>query len=155
MNFKSGMQDVIVPEKMKMLNRFVSRKGWLLSLSILLSVNGCVEWKCDTFFNRVHAILNGGKSSSFSRNSLWTEATNKAIFLDNALLTPNRVLSPFQLYTGEVRRSILSLMQKFGEVCITTHMHNLLQAKLGICGTPGIWVDFAEGHPVGTYQELV
>ena len=45
-------------------------------------------------------------------------------------------------------------MQKFGEICIATYRDNTHQAKLANQCTPGIWVSYAEGHPIGTYQIL-
>ena len=42
-------------------------------------------------------------------------------------------------------------MQKFGEMCIATYKDNSHQAKSANCGTPGIWVGYAEGYPTDTY----
>ena len=42
-------------------------------------------------------------------------------------------------------------MQKCGEMCISTNRDNTHQAKLANCGTPGIQVSYADGHPTGTY----
>ena len=64
------------------------------------------------------------------------------------VLTSN---SPFQQYFEKGIRSIKSLMQNFGEMCITTYMDDTHQAKLTNHGSPGIWVDYADGHPTGTY----
>ena len=44
------------------------------------------------------------------------------------------------------------MAQKFGEILITTHHDNSHQAKLANHGTSEIWVELAEGHPVGTYH---
>ena len=45
--------------------------------------NDHVEQKFMTLFNRVCAMLNGGKFSPFLKNDLWAEAANTAIFLEN------------------------------------------------------------------------
>ena len=58
--------------------------------------NGCVEQNFTTLFNRVCAMLNIGKFSSFLRNSLRDEATNTVTLLENNLLTHYRDLSPVQ-----------------------------------------------------------
>ena len=95
-------------------------------------------------------MLNGVKFCLFSRNGLWAKAINTAILLENDLLTGNRVLSPCQQFFGKETRSILSLVQKFGKMCMATHWDNSHQAKLANNGTLGIRVGFAEGHPVGS-----
>ena len=83
------------------------------------------------------------------RKSSWAETTDKATLLENNH-TPNRALSSFQHF-WEGKRSTLSLVQKFGEMYITTYWDNLHWAKLTNCDTLGLWVGIAEGHPVGTY----
>ena len=45
-------------------------------------------------------------------------------------------------------------MQKFGEMFLATYKDSTHQAKLANCGTPGIWVSYAQNHPAGTYQIL-
>ena len=40
-----------------------------------------VKQKFATLFDRVHAMLNNGKFSSFLRNRLWAEAANMSLFL--------------------------------------------------------------------------
>ena len=52
---------------------------------------------------------------------------------------------------GKGERSILSLVQKFGEMCINMYGNNFCWAKLVNQGAPGIQVGFTEGHSVGTY----
>ena len=42
-------------------------------------------------------------------------------------------------------------MQKIGEMCITTYRDYTHFAKLVNQDTPDICVDYAEGHPTGTY----
>ena len=37
-------------------------------------------------------------------------------------------------------------------MCIPTYRNNTHQAKLANCGSPVIWVGYADGHPTGTYQ---
>ena len=59
---------------------------------------------------------------------------------------------PISTFFWNRKSNILSLMQNFGEMCITTYRDNTYQAKLANFGTPGIWVGYAEGHSTGTYQ---
>ena len=114
--------------------------------------NGHVQSKLTTFFNRVHTILNGGKFTTYLQSSLWAEAANTAMLIENNLITPNRTLSPFQLFFGKEKKSVLSSMQKFGETCITTFKENRHWAKLTNHGTPSIWVGYIENHPASTYR---
>ena len=79
--------------------------------------NGCIEWKIATLFNQVHAMLNCGKFTAYLCNGLWAKAANQ---------------SPFQQVLGKGKRSILSSMQKFGEMCIATYRVNTHQAKLAL-----------------------
>ena len=83
--------------------------------------NSCVKQKFATLFNQVHAMLNGRRFTIYLCNSLWAEAANTNMLLKNNLLKPNRNLSPFQQFFGKEQRSILSLMQKFGEMSIATY----------------------------------
>ena len=85
------------------------------------------------------------KFNALLQKGLWAEVTNTAMLLENNLLTQSRNLSPFQQCFGNGKRCILSLMQKFGEMCITNHW-----AKLVNHGTPGILVGNADGHPTST-----
>jgi len=114
--------------------------------------NGRVERKFATLFNRVRAMLNGGKFSPYLRNGLWAEAANTATYLENHLITPNRSLTPYQQFFGKGHLHILTSMQKFGEICIATFKDNTHRAKLANQGTPGIWVGFANNHPTGTHR---
>ena len=50
------------------------------------------------------------------------------------------------------KRSILFLLQNFGEIFITIYWDNSHWAKLANQHTPGIWIAFAEGHPISTYH---
>ena len=113
--------------------------------------NGHVEWKFATPFNQVHSMLNGRKFNAYLQNSIWTKAANIAMLLENNLITPNRTLSPFPQFFGKGKRSTLSLMQKFGEICIATYRDNTHQTKWANKGTPGLWVGYAEDHPTSTY----
>ena len=63
--------------------------------------NGYVKQKFATLFNRVHAMLNGGKFTTYLWSGLWAEAANTAMLLENNLITPNRTLSPFQHFFGK------------------------------------------------------
>ena len=96
-------------------------------------------------------MLNGGKFTNYQRSGLWAEAANTAMLLKNNLITPNRTLSPFQQFFGKETKNVLALMQKFGEMCITTFKDNTHRANLANCGTPGIRVGYAQNHPASTY----
>ena len=78
--------------------------------------NSHVEWKFAALFNQVCAMLNGGKFTTYLQNGLWAKAANIATLLKNNLITPNRTISPFQQFFGKGKKSILTLMQKFGEI---------------------------------------
>ena len=99
-------------------------------------------------------MLNGRKLTAYLCSGLWAEAANTAMLLKKNLLTLNRNLSPFQQFFGKGKRSILSLMQKFDEMHITTYRDNIYQARLANQGTPGFWVGYAEGHLTGMYQDF-
>ena len=43
-------------------------------------------------------------------------------------------------------------VQKFDKMCITMYWDNSQQTQLANQGIPGIWVGFAEDHPVGAYH---
>ena len=58
-----------------------------------LQQNGRVERKFSTLLNTMHGMLNGGKFSSFLRNSIWAKAANTVTLLENNILTPMRDLS--------------------------------------------------------------
>ena len=62
--------------------------------------NGRIERKFATLFNRVHAMLNGGKFTPYLHSGLWLEAANTATFIENHLTTPNRSMNPFQQFLG-------------------------------------------------------
>ena len=73
---------------------------------------------------------------------------NTAMLLEKNLFTLSRNLSPFQQFFGKGKKSILSSMQKFGEMCVTTNWDNSHCAKLANHGTPGIWVGYADSTPL-------
>ena len=77
-------------------------------------------------FNQVHAMHNGGKFNAYLQNGLWAEAMNTTMLLESNLLTLNRTLTQFQHFLGNKTRNILSLMQKFGEMCIKALRDNTL-----------------------------
>ena len=104
--------------------------------------NGHVKRKFATLFNPTQAMVNGRKFNTCLQNGLWAKAANTPTLLENNLITPNRNLSPFHQCFGK----------GFGEMSITTYKDNTQQAKLANRGTPGIWVDYAEGHPTSTHQ---
>ena len=91
-------------------------------------------------------MLNAGKFTAYLWSGLWAEVANTSMLLQNNLIIPNMTLSPFQQYLGR-GKNVLALMQKFGEMCIATFKDNTHWAKLANCGTPGIWVGYAENHP--------
>ena len=72
--------------------------------------NGCIKCRFTTLFNQVCAMLNGSKFNAYLQSGLWAKAANTAMLLENNLLTPNRILSPFQQFFGKGKRSILFLM---------------------------------------------
>ena len=117
----------------------------------MLQQKGHIKRKFAILFNQFHAMLNGGKFNAYLWNGLWAKASNTAMLLENNLLTPTRNLSSFQQFFGEEKRIILSLMQKFCEMCITTYSDNTHWAKLDNQGTPDIWVGYAEVHHTGIY----
>ena len=92
--------------------------------------NGHVEWKFTKIFYVLYAMVNSEKFSAILRSSLWTEAANTATLLENNLFTPSKDSSAFQQSFGKGKRNILSLVQKFGEICITTYRHNSHWAKI-------------------------
>ena len=68
------------------------------------------------------------------------------------MITPLRDLSLFQQLFGKGKRSILTSVQRFGEICMMTYHDNSHQTKLANKGTQGIWVGLADGHSVSTYS---
>ena len=112
----------------------VITKGWGVDFEFTgLSMpqqNGCIERKFVAIVNWVCAMLNSGNFNAYLQNGLWAEAVNTTTLLKDNLLTPNRNLSPFQHFWGKRKRSIQSLMQKFGEMCSTTYRDNSHWAKL-------------------------
>ena len=139
--------------KMLSLKKPSNRKGQGWTLNILPQV--CHD-KMDAS-NKFHSFLQWGmhqwqKFNAFPWNSLWAETASTTMLLKNNLLNPNRTLSPFHQFFGKGKRSILSSMQKFGEICVTTHRVSSYCAKLANRGTPGIWVGYADGHLTGTYR---
>ena len=113
--------------------------------------NGQVKQKFATLFNQVDTIVNDGKFSTYLKNGLRAKAMNTAKLLENNRITPNRNLSLFQQFFGKGKRSILSSMQTFGEMCITTYRNNIHWAKLTNQGTSSIWDGYAAGYPTWTY----
>ena len=111
----------------------------------MLQQNDSIEQKFTSLFNQVSAMLNDGKFDTYLCNDLWAEAANTAMHLKNNLLMPNRLLSLFQQFSEG------NLMQKFGEMCITTYSDNTHHAKLVNFGAPCIWVGYTDGHPTDTY----
>ena len=97
-------------------------------------------------------MLNGGKFTAFLPSNLWAEPANTATLLENNLFTPNRTLSSFQQFYGKGKKHVLTSVQKFGEICITTYKDNTHWAELANHGTPSIWVSYTENHPTGTCQ---
>ena len=97
-------------------------------------------------------MLNGGKFTTYLWSHLCAEAVNTAMLLKNNFITQNRTLSPFEQFFGKGKKHVLTSMQKFGEMCITTYKDNTHWAKLANCGTPGVWVGCAKNHPYGTNQ---
>ena len=82
--------------------------------------NGHVEWKFATFFKRVHAMLNGGKFSSYLWSGLWAEA---AMILKIHLITPKRTLSSYQQIFGRGKSNVLK---------IWWNVHHYLQGRYSL-----------------------
>ena len=61
---------------------------------------------------------------------------------------------PISTFFGKGKKSILTLEQKFVEMCSITHHDKSYQTKLANHSTQGIWVGFTGGHPVGIYCEF-
>ena len=112
----------------------------------------CIKHKFATLFNQIHAMLNNGKFTAFLLSGLWAEAAKTSMLLENNLITPNNTLSPFQQLFGKGKKHVLTLMKKFGDMCIATYKDNTHWAKLANHGTPGIWVGYAENHTTSTCQ---
>ena len=92
--------------------------------------NGWVEQKFATLFNQLCAMLHGRKFNTYFQNGQRAKAANTARLLENNLITSNRNLSPFQQCLGREREAFChSLIQKFGEMFITTYRNNTHQAK--------------------------
>ena len=124
--------------KMRISKGLVNRKAWAFSLSPLQLVlhNKTSELNEICYpFNWVHCMLIGGKFSSFLRNSLWTEAAKTATLLENDLFTPTRDLRPFQQFFGKGKKSILTWVPQYNEMCKSTHHDNSHWTKLANQGT--------------------
>ena len=80
--------------------------------------NGHIKHKFATLFNWVHVMLNGSKFTAYLQSGLWADAANTAALLKNNLITTNRTLSPFQQFFGKGKKTVLTSIQKFGEMCI-------------------------------------
>ena len=90
--------------------------------------NDCVEQKFSTQFNQAHVMYNGENFLPLCEAA--NELNITTFFLENDLVTPKRNFCPFQNYWGKGERSILSLVQKFGKICVTIHGDNSHWAKL-------------------------
>ena len=95
-------------------------------------------------------MLNGGKLTNLLRNGLWVKSADTTFLLENNLVTPN--VCSVQQFFGKGKRNVGSLVHKFGEMCITMYRGSSHCTKLANQCTPGTWVGFAEGHPIGTYH---
>ena len=71
--------------------------------------------------------------------------------MENNLVTKIKRFKPIVTIFLKEKKSILTFLQKFSEICTMTHCGNLNQAKLANQGTIRICVDFVDGHPVDTY----
>ena len=92
--------------------------------------NECIEHNFAILFNGVHAMLNGGKFTAYLQSSLWAVAANTATNVKNHLITSNMTLSPFQQFFGKGKKSVLTSMQTFSDMCIITYKDNIHWAKL-------------------------
>ena len=104
--------------------------------------NGHAEWTFAILINRACAMLYDVKFSSVLRNDLPCHSSWKQTSHSIALMKP---ISTIFL---KGKRSILTLVQNFGEMYITTQQDNSHQAKLVHYVTPHIWGHYADSHPV-------
>ena len=115
MVFRFGICIAIMPEKCRFQKCLQAGRDldWFQIYCLWYSQqNDHVEWKFITLFNKLCALLNNGKFSTFLRSGSWARAVNTANLLENNLFTPNRDFSPFQQFFGKGPRNILSLVQK-------------------------------------------
>ncbi len=115
--------------------------------------NGRVERKFATLYNRVRAMLNGGKFSSSLRNQLWAEAAQTATVLQNSLVSQQGAMSPYHQFFGKRRTSILDTVQRFGEICIVANQGAIMN-KMQNRGKHCIWLGFADNHASKCYRLL-
>ena len=108
--------------------------------------NGHVKQKFVAFFNCIQNSL------PFRKTGYGLKLPRPPCFLRIISSFPNKAISPFQQFLGKGKRNILSLVQEFGNMCITTYRDNAHQAKLANWAVSGLWVEFAEGCPADTYQ---
>ena len=114
--------------------------------------NGCIEHKFAILVNWVQAMLDSSKYTAYLQSDFWAEAANTTTLLKINLITPNRTLSAFQHFFGKEKKLVITLMQKFGEICIAANKDNTHGDKQANCGTPGIWISCTENHLFGTYR---
>ena len=140
--------------RIKPLKKPAKRKGWESTLNIqpqvhLTKLVHCAQVCYPIQLGLCHAqwwqVYHLPMKRSLGRSC------NTATLLKNNLITPNRTPSPFQQFFGKGKKSVLTSIQKFGEMCIITYKDITHQAKLDNCGTRGIWVGYAENHPTGTF----
>ena len=99
-------------------------------------------------------MLNDVKFNTYLCNGTWAEAANTAMLLKSTLLTLSRTLSPFQQVFRKKKRSIISLMQKIGEMHVATYRDNTNRAKLANHDAPGIWVGTTSYEGSNDEEEL-
>ena len=83
------------------------RKNWELTLSIqpqvCLNKMGASNISLLPYLTMYAPCLMTAKFMAYLQSSLWAEAAKTATLLKNNLITPNRILSPFQQFLGRVR----------------------------------------------------
>jgi hypothetical protein len=114
--------------------------------------NGKVERKFHTFYSRIRSILNGASLKGDLRNKIWAECVMTTTFLSNVITTTSSFKSPFELFYG-ARPVLHDKLKIFGEVGVVT-TKDKIQAKLTNCGTPCIFVGYAEIHSKDVFRML-
>ena len=69
--------------------------------------NHSIEHKFAMLYNGVQDILNGGKFSCFLRKSLWADAANTVMPMENNLITKPRKLSLFLNFWEEKEKCLV------------------------------------------------
>jgi hypothetical protein len=112
--------------------------------------NRKIERKLATLYGRVRAMLNQAEFAAPLRGAIWAYCALHATRLDNILNCLDTHISPYKTYYQETP-SWLPHLKTFGEIAIVK-ISLKIQAKLDICGIPGIYLGPAEDCKGDTYQ---